>query len=321
VTEAAFTSELPLTSGGSTSAFDFRSRTAGIVRAQASPRIVSRGYFPALRIDTIAGRTFSEFDTETTEPVVVVNREFARRYLGDSPLGSRIPIAGYAPPGGEQVEATVIGVVDDVRYVTATESTQPELYYSHRQMGGRLPVQTVTLLARTSGGPEAKGAALTVAVREADQRLVADMVMPLEQRLFTTLARPRLYALLLGGFAGFALVIAGVGLFGLLSYSVSLRSRELAIRSALGARPSEILRLVLRQGLNVTIGGLVVGVVASAWLTRGLATQLYGITPHDGLTFMGVPLLVLIVGTLACLLPALRAANLDPLRVLRGGQG
>ena len=193
------------------------------------------------------------------------------------------------------------------------------LYYPHRQMAGRLPLQTVTLVARSAGAPEAAAAVLRAAVREADQLLVADMVMPLEQRLLTTLARPRLYAVLLGAFAAGALIIAAVGLFGLLSYSVSLRSRELALRSALGARPVDVLRLVLGQGLQVTVAGLTVGIAASAWLTRGLATELYGVTPYDALTFTVVPSVVLGVGVVACSIPALRAARLDPLRVLRGG--
>jgi putative ABC transport system permease protein len=319
VIEAAFTSELPLTPGGSTVAFNMKSLQAGTMTAQASPRIVSSRYFSALRIRTIAGRVFSGLDTESSEPVVVVNQLFARRYLGDSPLGSRVPVAGYATPNGVQVEATVVGVVDDVRYVTGRDTSQPEVYYPHRQMGGRLPVQTVTLLVRTSGNQEAVATALRAVVQEADDRLVADVVIPLEQRLLTTLARPRLFAILLGGFAGFALLIAAVGLFGLVSYSVSLRSRELAIRAALGARRADILRLVLRQGLTVTLAGLVAGMLASALLTRVLSTQLYGVTTHDTLTFIVVPLMLLLVGALACLMPARRAANLDPVRVLRGG--
>jgi ABC-type antimicrobial peptide transport system permease subunit len=145
------------------------------------------------------------------------------------------------------------------------------------------------------------------------------MIMPLEQRLLATLARPRLYALLLGGFAAFALVVAAVGLFGLLSYSVSQRSRELAIRAALGARRSDIVRLVLRQGLEATLGGMLVGMIAAAWIARALATQLYGVTSHDAVTFVAVPLLVLAVAALACSRPALRAANVDPIRVLRAG--
>ena len=320
VTDAAFTSELPLTPGGSTSAFNLKSPTAdgGIVRVQASPRIVSPRYFSTLRIRITAGRVFSDVDTETSEPVVVVNQAFARRYLGDSPLGAKVPMAGYAPPEGMQVESTVIGVVDDARYVMARERSQPEMYYSHRQMWGRLPVQTVTLLSRTAGDPGAAAGALRAVVREADERLVADVGVPLEQRLLTTLARPRLYAMLLGGFAGVALIIAAVGLFGLLSYSLSLRSRELAIRAALGARRVDILRLMLRQGLSVTLAGVVAGTLASAWLTRVLSTQLYEVTPHDTLTFVAVPLLLLIVGALACVIPARRAATVDPLRVLRG---
>jgi putative ABC transport system permease protein len=320
VTEAAFTSELPLTPGGSTSSFNLKSPKgdAGVVRVQASPRIVSPRYFHALRIRTIAGRVFSDVDTETSEPVVVVNQAFARRYLGDVPLGSRVPMAAFAPSDGREVESTVIGIVDDARYVTARDVSQPELYYSHRQMRGRLPVQTVTMLSRTSGDPRAAAAALRAVVRGADDRLVADLVVPLEQRLLTTLARPRLYAMLLGGFAAVALLIAVVGLFGLLSYSLSQRSRELAIRAALGAGQADILRLVLRQGLTVTVAGVAGGVVASAWLARVLSTELYGVTPHDTLTFVVVPLLLLFVGVLACLVPARRAARLDPLRALRG---
>jgi predicted permease len=319
VVDAAFTSESPLVPGGSSAAFTLRSGTAGVVTAQASPRIVSRGYFSVLAIDTLAGRAFADTDTESTEPVAVVNSVFARRYLGDAPIGTRMPMAGYGFADGKPVEVTVIGVVDAVRYITGTEISQPEVYYSYRQMRGRLPVQTVTLVTRASGGIAAAARALQTAVREADPRLVADVVVPLEQRLMTTLARPRLYALLLGGLALFAVIIAAVGLFGVLSYSVSLRSRELAIRSALGATRGDLLRSVLRQGLTVAIGGAAVGTLASAWLTGLVSAQLYGVTPNDPLTFVGVPIALIAIALLACLLPALRAARLDPLRVLRAG--
>ncbi len=320
VVDTAFTSESPLVPGGSTSAFTMRSSTDGVVQAQASPRIVSQGFFSTLRIAIAAGRTFSDQDTESSEPVMVVNRAFADRYLGDSPLGRRIPMAGYSFGDGKMVEATVIGVIRTVRYVTGTEITQPEMYYSYRQMGGRLPVQTVTLLTRSSGDPAAAATVLRTAVREADQRLVADVVMPLEQRLLTTLARPRMYAVLLGGLAAFAAIIAAVGLFGVLSYSVSLRSRELAIRSALGATRGDLLRSVLRQGLTVAIAGVAVGTIAAAWLAGVVSTQLYGVTPHDTFTFLTVPIALITVATMACLMPAVRAARLDPLRVLRSGQ-
>jgi ABC-type antimicrobial peptide transport system permease subunit len=155
-------------------------------------------------------------------------------------------------------------------------------------------------------------------VREADAGLAPDAVRTLEERLMTTLARPRLYAVLLGGFAAFALAIAAVGLFGVLSYTVAQRSRELALRTALGARQVDIVSLVLRQGLAVTAAGLIAGVIGSLWLTRAIATQLYGVTTHDGVTYAVVPLVLAGVAALACFGPARRAARLDPLRVLRG---
>jgi putative ABC transport system permease protein len=321
VTEASFTSELPLTRGGSTAAFTMKSPAAGggVVTAQASPRIVSPGYFSTLQMRAVAGRTFTDADTESAERVVVVNESFARRYLGDSWVGSKLPVAGYAIRGDHKLTATVIGVLDDVRYVSAQDqASQPEMFYSYRQMDGRLPVQTVTLLVRASGDAAAVAGQLQSVIRQADERLVADVILPLEQRLLTTLARPRLYSVLLASFAGFALLTATIGLFGLLSYSVSQRARELAIRAALGADRTSILRLMLRQGLAVVVAGLAAGMVASIWLTGFLSTQLYGIAPHDAFTFIVVPLLLLTVGALACMLPAWRAATVDSVRILRG---
>jgi putative ABC transport system permease protein len=315
----AFTSEMPLTPGGSTSAFSIPSRLGdgGTIRVQASPRIVSPRVFAALGLRIVDGRGFTPQDSETSMPVVVVNRAFARRYLGHQPIGARLPIAGYGS-NDEQRESTVVGVVDDVRYVSAGDSSQPELYYSYRQMGGRLPVGVVTLLVRTANDPRRLASALRAAVREADDRLVADAVLTLEERLLTTLARPRLYAIVLGGFAAFALAIAAVGLFGVLSYSVAQRSRELAVRSALGARPFDLVRLVVWQGVVVTAAGLGAGLLGSLWLTRAIATQLYGVTTTDAVTYAVVPLLLVLVAAVACVVPARRAATLDPLTVLRG---
>jgi putative ABC transport system permease protein len=319
ISEPSFTSELPLTPGGSTSAFDLKSPKAdgGVVTVQASPRIVSPRYFRALSIRTVAGRVFSEADTDASELVVVVNQAFARRYLGDTPLGAKLPVVAYERPKGV-TESTVVGVVDDARYPLSAENVRPELYYSHQQFGGRLPVQNITLLAKTLQRTGAGRSALAAAVREADPRLVADAVIPLEDRLILTLARPRLYATLLAGFAAFALIIAAVGLYGVLSYAVSERTRELAIRSALGARRADILRLVLRQGLSVTVAGLAAGMTVSLWLTTLLASELYGVVPHDAFTFVAVPALLLAIAALACFLPAHRAASLDPIRALKG---
>ena len=177
----------------------------------------------------------------------------------------------------------------------------------------------MTLLVRTLNDPAPLAQAIRSAVREADAGLAPDAVRTLEERLMTTLARPRLYAVLLGGFAAFALAIAAVGLFGVLSYTVAQRSRELALRTALGARQVDIVSLVVRQGLAVTAAGLIAGMTGSLWLTSAIATQLYGVTTHDPVTYTVVPLVLAVVAALACFAPARRAARLDPLTVLRGG--
>jgi ABC-type antimicrobial peptide transport system permease subunit len=141
--------------------------------------------------------------------------------------------------------------------------------------------------------------------------------MTMKDRMVRSVARPRLYAVVLGGFAGFAVVVAVVGLFGVLSYTVAQRSRELAVRSALGAQRRDIVGLVLRQGLAMTAAGIALGTLAALATARSLAALLYGVTPYDRLTYIAVPLLVALVSVLACLTPALRAARVDPMRALR----
>lgn len=318
VLHAGFTSEMPLTPGGSTAAFTMRSPLAGgaAVQAQASPRIVSSQFFAAIGMRLVAGRGLRSSDTETSEPVVVVNQAFARRYLGAAPLGAKIPLAGYS--GDASIDSTVVGVVDDVQDVGSGRTAQPELYYSFRQMRGGLPVPVVTFLLRTAGAAAPLASSIRSAVREADASLVAESILTMDERVLATIARPRLYAIVLGGFAAFALAIAAVGLFGVLSYSVAQRSRELAVRSALGARRIDIVRLILRQGLGVTAVGLGIGLLASMWLARGLAAQLYGVTTADAVTYAAVPTLLVAITAVACAGPARRAATLDPLKVLRG---
>jgi predicted permease len=317
VGHAAFTSELPLTPGGSTAAFTLRPRAEGDVpvTVQASPRIVSPNGFAALGMRVIAGRGFSDADTDASEPVAIVNRLFARRYLRDSALGARVPMrVGY---GDSDTEATVVGVVDDIRYLTAADASLPEIYYSFRQFEGRVPVPGVTILVRSERDPATLVPALRSAIREADAGLVAENLMTLEDRMSTVLARPRLYAIVLGGFAAFTFVVAAVGLFGVLSYTVAQRSRELALRAALGARPRDLARLVLVQCLTVTGSGLAAGLAASALLTRSIGALLYGVAPHDAVTYLSVAAAIGVMAVAAAAAPARRAARLDPLTVLR----
>jgi len=314
---AAFTSELPLTAGGSTAAFTLRSAILeGPTTVQASPRMVSADYFSVMRMTMAAGRTFLPTDGPSSEPVAIVNRAFARQYLGEQPLGARVPMGvGYMPFG---TEASVVGVVDDVRYVASGDAIQPEIYYVYRQLQHRVVAPVATFLVRDAAFPdEMAGATLRRAIREADRGLVPDRIATLETRVGAIVARPRLYAVLLGTFAAFALGIAAVGLFGVLSYTVAQRSRELAVRAAIGAHPAALVRLVLRQGLAIVLAGLGIGLFASLGLASSLRALLYGVTTHDAFTFTVVPLVVLSVAVVACLGPALRAGRVDPIRELR----
>ena len=315
ISDAAFTSELPLTAGGSTSGFRLE-RPDGPVNVQASPRVISPRAFSALGMRVVAGRAFNESDSESSAPVAIVNRAFARRYLNDDAIGAKLPMGvGYLDA---KAEATIVGVVDDVRYVTAGDSIQPELYYSHRQFAGRLPVPVVTFLLRTSGDPLTLATELRSAIRQADATIVPEAIATMEERVLIGLARPRLYSVLLGGFATLALIVAGVGLFAVLSQVVAERSREIAVRRALGAQRSNIVRLIVGQGLAIGLAGALLGGVAAAVSTRWLSTVLYGVTPHDTFTFVAVPIVLLLVVVVACVVPARRAITLDPVTVLKG---
>ena len=320
IAHVGFTSELPLTRGGSTAVTRMRPRSGGgeIIDAQFSPRIVSPGYFGAVGMRVVEGRVFAETDTDTAPTVVVVNRAFARQYLSGGALGFELPVVGYNAPDGQSPTSTVIGVVDDVRYLAPRAVSQPEIFYSLRQLRGQVRAPVAHVMVRTAGDPAALAPEIRTALREVDANLVPEGVATLHDRVLTSLARPRLYAIVLTGFAMVALAIAAVGLYGVLSYNVAQRSRELALRTALGAARGDIARLIVRQAALVLVIGLAAGLVASWLLSRLIAAQLHGVGSSDPLTFVVVPLLLLAVAAVACIAPARRAVRLDPLKVFRG---
>jgi predicted permease len=318
VQHVAFTSEAPLTPGGSTSSFSLPSRdnAGAMVPVQASPRLVSPGYFSALGLRVITGRVLADTDTATSQPVVVVNETFARRYLSEQPLTASVPMGVWG--GNQEGSAAIVGVVEDVRYIGAAVTTLPEMYFSYRQLKVGFRSTIATLLVRFDGDPGGLGIAVRQAVREVDPTVVPGTVMTLEDRLLaTSLARPRLYAVLLGAFALVAVLVTGVGLFGVLSFTVAQRTRELGVRAALGARRIDLVALVLRQGLGVALAGVIAGLIGAAWLARFVSALLYGVTASDAVTYVTVPIVLLVVAAIACIAPALRAARLDPLRALR----
>jgi putative ABC transport system permease protein len=311
VKAAAISTRLPLLPSGETlGAFPVPARRGGgTVAAHASIRHVSPGYFSALRLRMVEGRGFTDTDTASSGEVLVVNRAFAQKYLDAPAVGARLP--------GARSPREVVGVVENIRSGAVTEAVQPEIFISTEQLSSGFEYDELAVVVRTAGNPTDIVPILRSIVREQDPGAALESVMTMEDRVWTSLAKPRLYALLLGGFAAFALAIAGVGLFGVLSYSVSLRSREIGVRTSLGATPWNIASLVLRQALAVTSSGLAVGLAVSAALARSLSQLLYGVAPLDTLSFVVVPALLGIVALCACLVPARRAARLDPMKVLR----
>jgi putative ABC transport system permease protein len=324
VARVAAGNALPFASSGGFVAFAMPSpRDPGVqLDVQAIQRIVTPDYFKVLGLHLVEGRTLAETDTASAQPVVVVNRSFARTYLPPRPIGvrirrSRAGSAGFGFRDG-QSDWEVVGVVDDMRQDDVEAPLQPELFATFQQVAPASIRNFDPILAiKAVSDPRALVPSLRDAVRREAPSLALDSVMTMEDRVMTSLARPRTYALLFSGFAVFALTIAGVGLFGVLSYSVAQRSREIGVRSALGARPRDIVALVLRQAMVIASAGLIAGLAVAAAAARVLSTFLYGVTTHDAWSFATVPVAVGLVAVVACVVPARRAARLDPLTALR----
>jgi predicted permease len=280
----------------------------------AAKRHVSDGWFASLGIRVVAGRTFNASDTQTSRKTAVVNRTFARAYLGDRPVGRVLPLGDGA---GQSEEWEVIGVVEDVRQRDVNERLQPEIYVDYRQLPKGFNAAEATFVLRTAGTPSTFGDTLRRLVHDQDDSLAFDSIVTLEDRLRDSLAEPRLYALLLVAFAVSSLVVAGVGLFAVLSYSVSQRAREIGVRSAIGARPVDIVRLVLSQALGMAAVGVVVGLLLATAVVRLLSQFLYGIGPYDPVTLVAAVALLLTVALVAAVVPARRAARVDPISVIR----
>jgi putative ABC transport system permease protein len=321
VTQASFGNALPLVSAGGLSGLNVRlpRDPSTLAQVQTLHRTVDPGYFAALGLRLRAGRLLTDRDTETSQPVLVVNQSFADQYLGNDPIGRRLALSLY-----RQAEWDIVGVVDDMKqgglqtagFVQTADAAQPEMFSSYRQFG-EMRLDSIFLVARTAVDPSRLAPTVRAIVREQAPALVLDPVMTMEDRLMSSLARPRAYTLVLGAVAAFALAIAAVGLFGVISYSVAQRSREIGVRSALGAQAADILMLVLRSGMTITAAGLTAGLAAAALLSGALSTLLYGVRPFDPLTFTLVPAGLALVAALACLAPARRALRIDPIRAMR----
>jgi putative ABC transport system permease protein len=321
VTDVAFGNTLPFVSSGGFRGMDLYLPRDPATKAQVQSAMhaVTPEYFRAMRLRVTEGRTFQVSDTDATT-AIVVNRTFAARYLGDRPLGQQFDL------GLTNVRVSeVVGVVDDMSLgSTGNEASMfggvldppmPEIFVWHRQWP--FPIDDVIVVMRTSGDPAALAATARAIVREEDPTLPVDSILTMEDRVAASLAGPRSYAVFLVGFALCALTIAGVGLFGVLSYMTSQRTREIGLRSALGATRTNVLALVGEQAMTITCTGLAVGLVSAFFLSQSLSALLYGISTRDSISFLVVPIALIVVSILACAAPAWRATRIDPLVALR----
>ena len=309
VASAGTVSTLPLSPGLMMVAFDLPGRGADAGPATASLRVVSAGYLEAMRLRLIAGRPLAASDNGGSRPVVVVNEAFVRTYFpGERLIGRELPV--FREP------SEVVGIVGDVRHAGLDSAPQPEVYVTYRQ-SEQMRAAGAYLVVRSRRDPMALVPALRSAVRSIDPDIPLESVMSMEARLSASVAQPRFYAVLLGGFAALALALAVVGVYGVLSYSVRQRRREIGVRMAVGADAGDVLRLVMRQGAAMIAVGLALGLGAALLASRVLTTLLFGVTARDPVVFAAVAVLLGAVGLLACYLPARGASRIDPLDALR----
>jgi predicted permease len=271
-------------------------------------KVVSPRYFETIGQRLVRGRFFEPKDEHASEPVAVVNESLARHYWGEQdPIGQRVSFGDEGEPW-----VTIVGVVGDVRYYGLDREPGQELYRPFAQQPGWGAV-----LVRTRVESSRAVALLRRAVREIDPEQPVDRIRPLSEVRAESVARPRLTAILLGIFALVALVITAAGIGGVLALSVSQRTVEIGVRMAMGAERSSVLRMILEQGLGLVVGGLALGLVGAVALSRMIERLLFGVPGTDPLTYLAVALLLLGVAAIACLLPARRAASVDPLVALR----
>ena len=270
--------------------------------------VVDGEYFKTLKIPLLAGREYDSRDGADGQLVTIVNQAFVTRLLhGGDAIGRRVSFGCQGPC------RTIVGVVGNIRQESITDEAIPEIYLPMAQM----PMNGMTVMVRTSTDPTSLIGAVRNEVLAIDKNQPISDVQTLVQRVDEVVAVSRSLMLLFTAFALLALILAAVGIYGIVSHSVTQRTHEIGIRMALGARPADVLRLTIRNGIALTVVGIVIGIGAAFALTRFMESLLFGITPTDKLTFIGVSSLLFVIALLASLIPARRATKVDPLVALR----
>jgi putative ABC transport system permease protein len=311
VTAAAATSHLPL--GSYNMGGELRVEGHVLQEGEKLPSApitsVSPDYFRAMGISLRAGRVFNDGDNKDTPSVAVLSETLARQlFSNEDSIGKRL----FVPGSGSEL-TTVIGVVGDIRHQGLDRDVDPAVYLSYRQM----PRPSIALVFRTTVDPASLAPALRSAVHDVDPALPVYMVMTMNERISNSVAGRRLNLLLLGSFAALALILAGVGVYGVISYVVTGRTHEIGIRMALGAQKADVLGLFLKQGMALVLLGLGIGLLVAFALSRLMTSLLFGVSAADPITFAGVSFLLSLIALLACYFPARRAARIDPLVALR----
>jgi putative ABC transport system permease protein len=277
--------------------------------ARARFTFASVDYFRTMSIPLRRGRVFMRSDNEQAPPVALINESFARTYFpGEDPLGKKLRVRF-----GQPVVREIAGIVGDFRHLGLESQPQPELFVPHRQH----PFGSITFLVRTSSHPQAVLPAIKNLIWSLDKDQPIYRATTIEQLISDSLATRRFHLFLLASFAGMALLLASLGIYGLVSFVTNQRTHEVGVRMAMGARPSDIVTMVLGEGVRLAGYGVMLGLGLSWLLTRFLQNLLFEIGPGDPLTFASVATLLLAVALVACYLPARRAARVDPMVALR----
>jgi putative ABC transport system permease protein len=274
---------------------------------------VTPAWFSTLRVPLLRGRAFGEGDRLGSRKVVLLSESAARRYFpGEDPIG--LPV-GVGQGGFWDDTAYVVGVVSDVRYGTVDSLPTPDVYLSYYQS----PRGSMMIYVRTAGDPLTIAPAARRVLREVAPDAPVYDVRTLASRVADASAYAKFSAMLLAMFAGMALVLAAIGVYGVISFQAGQRTKELGLRVALGASPGSVERLMLRDGVVLALAGLAAGLVGALALTRLLGSMLYDVAPTDPLTFVGIVVVLLAAVLLASWIPARRAAGVQPMEALRGG--
>ncbi len=306
VESAGGTSNLPLSGTNMVFLASVEGRPTGAF--PASFRAVSQDYFRTMRIPLLKGRWFDDRDTASSQSVVVINKTMARQiWPGEEPLGKRIK------HGFKEQVAEVVGVIGDVKYGGLDQQTKPEMYAPFSQRSWPF----MRIVVRTKSDPMNLAAAIRTEAQAIDKDQPIDKLTTMASVVGASIATRRFYGQLLGAFAVLAFILASVGIYGIVSYSVAQRTREIGIRMALGAKQSDVLRLVLAEGSWLTMLGVILGLAGAFAATRVLTSLLFEVKPTDPVTFIGLSILLATVALLASYIPARRATKVDPLVALR----